>query len=393
MNQEIVIVAAKRTPIGSFAGSLSTLRAPELGAAVIKELLAETKLAPEQISEVIMGNVLTTGVGQNPARQAALLAGLPVETPATTVNVVCGSGLKAVQMAAQAIACGDAEIVIAGGQESMSQSPHFIQMRGGVKMGDAKLTDSMVSDGLTDVYHGYHMGITAENIAERLAITREAQDAFALASQHKAAAARAEGRFAAEITPVTVPQRKGEPLVVAADEYIKTDSTAEKLAALRPAFKQNGTVTAGNASGINDGAAAVVVVSATKAAELGLEPLAAIRAYAATGIAPEVMGLGPVGAVQKTLAKAAWQIGEVDLFEANEAFAAQALGVVQQLELPPEKVNVNGGAIALGHPIGSSGCRILVTLLHEMNRSGKSKGVAALCVGGGMGLAVAVERV
>ncbi|WP_373698403.1 acetyl-CoA C-acetyltransferase [Neisseria dentiae] len=393
MNQEIVIVAAKRTPIGSFAGSLSTLRAPELGAAVIKELLAETKLAPEQISEVIMGNVLTTGVGQNPARQAALLAGLPVETPATTVNVVCGSGLKAVQMAAQAVACGDAEIVIAGGQESMSQSPHFIQMRGGVKMGDAKLTDSMVSDGLTDVYHGYHMGITAENIAERLAITREAQDAFALASQHKAAAARAEGRFAAEITPVTVPQRKGEPLVVAADEYIKTDSTAEKLAALRPAFKQNGTVTAGNASGINDGAAAVVVVSATKAAELGLEPLAAIRAYAATGIAPEVMGLGPVGAVQKTLAKAAWQIGEVDLFEANEAFAAQALGVVQQLELPPEKVNVNGGAIALGHPIGSSGCRILVTLLHEMNRSGKSKGVAALCVGGGMGLAVAVERV
>ncbi|OSI18117.1 acetyl-CoA acetyltransferase [Neisseria dentiae] len=393
MNQEIVIVAAKRTPIGSFAGSLSTLRAPELGAAVIKELLAETKLAPEQISEVIMGNVLTTGVGQNPARQAALLAGLPVETPATTVNVVCGSGLKAVQMAAQAVACGDAEIVIAGGQESMSQSPHFIQMRGGVKMGDAKLTDSMVSDGLTDVYHGYHMGITAENIAERLAITREAQDAFALASQHKAAAARAEGRFAAEITPVTVPQRKGEPLVVAADEYIKTDSTAEKLAALRPAFKQNGTVTAGNASGINDGAAAVVVMSATKAAELGLEPLAAIRAYAATGIAPEVMGLGPVGAVQKTLAKAAWQIGEVDLFEANEAFAAQALGVVQQLELPPEKVNVNGGAIALGHPIGSSGCRILVTLLHEMNRSGKSKGVAALCVGGGMGLAVAVEQV
>ncbi len=393
MNQEIVIVAAKRTPIGSFAGSLSTLRAPELGAAVIKELLAETKLAPEQISEVIMGNVLTAGVGQNPARQAALLAGLPVETPAATVNVVCGSGLKAVQMAAQAVACGDAEIVIAGGQESMSQSPHFIQMRGGVKMGDAKLTDSMVSDGLTDVYHGYHMGITAENIAERLAITREAQDAFALASQHKAAAARAEGRFAAEITPVTVPQRKGEPLVVAADEYIKTDSTAEKLAALRPAFKQNGTVTAGNASGINDGAAAVVVVSATKAAELGLEPLAAIRAYAATGIAPEVMGLGPVGAVQKTLAKAAWQIGEVDLFEANEAFAAQALGVVQQLELPPEKVNVNGGAIALGHPIGSSGCRILVTLLHEMNRSGKSKGVAALCVGGGMGLAVAVERV
>lgn len=393
MNREIVIVAAKRTPVGSFSGALSALRAPELGAAVIKDLLAETKLAPDQISEVIMGNVLTAGVGQNPARQAAILAGLPVETPAATVNVVCGSGLKAVQMAAQAIACGDAEIVIAGGQESMSQSPHFIQMRGGVKMGDAKLTDSMVSDGLTDVYHGYHMGITAENIAERLAITREAQDAFALASQHKAAAARAEGRFSAEITPVTVPQRKGEPLVVTADEYIKADSTAEKLAALRPAFKQDGTVTAGNASGINDGAAAVVVMRADKAAELGLKPLAVIRAYAATGIAPEIMGLGPVGAVQKTLAKAAWQIGEVDLFEANEAFAAQALGVAQQLGLPSEKVNVNGGAIALGHPIGASGCRILVTLLHEMNRSGKTKGIATLCVGGGMGLAVAVERV
>ncbi len=331
--------------------------------------------------------------GKTPARQAAMLAGLPVETPAATVNVVCGSGLKAVQMAAQAIACGDAEIVIAGGQESMSQSPHFIQMRGGVKMGDAKLTDSMVSDGLTDVYHGYHMGITAENIAERLAITREAQDTFPLASQHKAAAARAEGRFAAEITPVTVPQRKGEPLVVAADEYIKADSTAEKLAALRPAFKQDGTVTAGNASGINDGAAAVVLMRTDKAAELGLKPLAVIRAYAATGIAPEIMGLGPVGAVEKTLAKSAWQIGEVDLFEANEAFAAQALGVAQQLGLPSEKVNVNGGAIALGHPIGASGCRILVTLLHEMNRSGKTKGIATLCVGGGMGLAVAVERV
>ena len=392
MDKEIVIVAAKRTPIGSFSGSLASLRAPELGAAVIKALLAQTGVAPEAVSEVIMGNVLTAGVGQNPARQSALLSGLPAAVPATTVNVVCGSGLKAVQMAAQAIACGDAEIVIAGGQESMSQSPHFIHLRGGIKMGGGELADSMVFDGLTDIYHGYHMGITAENIAERLNISREAQDAFALESQQKAAAAQSAGTFDEETVPVEVPQRKGAPLVFARDEYIKAGSSAEKLAALRPAFTANGTVTAGNASGINDGAAAVMLMTKEKAAALGLPPLAAVRAYAATGIEPEIMGLGPVGAIRKTLHKAGWNIEDVDLFEANEAFAAQALGVVQQLGLPPEKTNVNGGAVALGHPIGASGCRILVSLLHEMRRSGKRKGVAALCVGGGMGLALAVER-
>lgn len=392
MDKEIVIVAAKRTPIGSFSGSLAPLRAPELGAAVIKALLAQTGVAPEAVSEVIMGNVLTTGIGQNPARQSALLSGLPVAVPATTVNVVCGSGLKAVQMAAQAIACGDAEIVIAGGQESMSQSPHFIHLRGGIKMGGGELADSMVFDGLTDIYHGYHMGITAENIAERLNISREAQDAFALESQQKAAAAQSAGTFDEETVPVEVPQRKGAPLVFARDEYIKAGSSAEKLATLRPAFTANGTVTAGNASGINDGAAAVMLMTKEKAEALSLPPLAAVRAYAATGIEPEIMGLGPVGAIRQTLHKAGWNIEDVDLFEANEAFAAQALGVMQQLGLPPEKTNVNGGAIALGHPIGASGCRILVSLLHEMRRSGKRKGVAALCVGGGMGLALAVER-
>lgn len=393
MSRNIVIVAAKRTPIGSFLGGLATLRAPELGAAVIKDLLQQTGLKPEQISEVIMGNVLTAGVGQNPARQAAILAGLPVHIPASTVNVVCGSGLKAVQMAAQAVACGDAEIVIAGGQESMSQSPHYIHLRNGIKMGNGELADSMVSDGLTDVYNKYHMGITAENIAERLTISREEQDALALQSQQKAAAAQEAGKFKDEITPVSVPQRKGEPVIFGQDEYIKAGTTAEKLAALRPAFKKDGTVTAGNASGINDGAAAVVVMTAEKAAELGLKPLAVIRAYAATGVEPEVMGLGPVGAVEKTLEKAGWNVDDVDLFEANEAFAAQALGVAKKLSLPAGKTNVNGGAIALGHPIGASGCRILVTLLHEMQRSGKARGVATLCVGGGMGLAVAVEQI
>ncbi|MDO4906622.1 acetyl-CoA C-acetyltransferase [Neisseria sp.] len=393
MSRNIVIVAAKRTPIGSFLGGLATLRAPELGAVVIKDLLQQTGLKPEQISEVIMGNVLTAGVGQNPARQAAILAGLPVHIPATTVNVVCGSGLKAVQMAAQAVACGDAEIVIAGGQESMSQSPHYVHLRNGIKMGNGELADSMVSDGLTDVYNKYHMGITAENIAERLAISREEQDTLALQSQQKAAAAQEAGKFKDEITPVSVPQRKGEPVIFGQDEYIKAGTTAEKLAALRPAFKKDGTVTAGNASGINDGAAAVVVMTAEKAAELGLKPLAVIRAYATTGVEPEVMGLGPVGAVEKTLEKAGWNVGDVDLFEANEAFAAQALGVAKELGLPAGKTNVNGGAIALGHPIGASGCRILVTLLHEMQRSGKARGVATLCVGGGMGLAVAVEQI
>ena len=391
--KQVVIVAAKRTPIGSFLGSLAGVSAPQLGAVAIKALLDETGVAPEAVDEVIMGNVLTTGVGQNPARQAALAAGIPIEKPATTVNVVCGSGMKAVQMAAQAIICGDAEIVVAGGQESMSQSPHFMHMRSGLKMGDGKLVDSMVSDGLTDAYHHYHMGITAENIVEKLGISREAQDALALASQQKAAAARAEGRFDAEIAPVSVPQRKGEPLRITQDEYIKADASAEALAKLRPAFKIDGTVTAGNASGINDGAAALLMMSAEKAAELGLQPLAAVSGYAAAGVAPEIMGLGPVEAVRAALSKVGWQLADVDLIEGNEAFAAQALGVAETLGFDMAKVNVNGGAIALGHPIGASGCRIVVTLLHEMQRRGAQKGLATLCVGGGMGLALALERV
>ena len=391
--KQVVIVAAKRTPIGSFLGSLAGVSAPQLGAVAIKALLAETGVAPEAVDEVIMGNVLTTGVGQNPARQAALAAGIPMEKPATTVNVVCGSGMKALQMAAQAIMCGDAEIVVAGGQESMSQSPHFMHMRGGLKMGDGKLVDSMVSDGLTDAYHHYHMGITAENIVEKLGISREAQDALALASQQKAAAARAEGRFEAEIAPVSVPQRKGGPLHITQDEYIKADAGADALAKLRPAFKTDGTVTAGNASGINDGAAALLLMSAEKAAALGLQPLARIAAYAAAGVAPEIMGLGPVEAVRTTLGKAGWHLADVDLIEGNEAFAAQALGVAEMLGFDMGKVNVNGGAIALGHPIGASGCRIVVTLLHEMQRRGARKGLATLCVGGGMGLALALERV
>lgn len=392
MTDSVVIVAAKRTAVGSFLGSLSSLPAPKLGAAVISDLLAETGVSPEAVSEVIMGNVLTTGVGQNPARQAAMFAQLPVQIPATTVNVVCGSGLKAVQMGVQAILCGDADIVIAGGQESMSQSPHFVHLRDGIKMGNGSLTDSMIADGLTDVYHGYHMGITAENIAERLQITRDAQDEFALASQQKAAAAQAAGKFDSQITAVSVPQRKGDPIIVDQDEYIKPNTTLEGLAKLRTAFKKDGTVTAGSASGINDGAAAVMLMKQSRAQELGLPILAKVVSYAATGIEPEVMGLGPVSAVQKTLDKAGWTVDDVDLYEANEAFAAQALGVSCQLELPNERVNVNGGAIAIGHPIGASGCRILVTLIHEMIASNKSKGVATLCVGGGMGLALAIER-
>lgn len=392
MTDSVVIVAAKRTAVGSFLGSLSSLPAPKLGAAVIGDLLAETGVSPEAVSEVIMGNVLTTGVGQNPARQAAMFAQLPVQIPATTVNVVCGSGLKAVQMGVQAILCGDADIVIAGGQESMSQSPHFVHLRDGIKMGNGSLTDSMIADGLTDVYHGYHMGITAENIAERLQITRDAQDEFALASQQKAAAAQAAGKFDSQITAVSVPQRKGDPIIVDQDEYIKPNTTLEGLAKLRTAFKKDGTVTAGSASGINDGAAAVMLMKQSRAKELGLPILAKVVSYAATGIEPEVMGLGPVSAVQKTLDKAGWAVDDVDLYEANEAFAAQALGVSCQLELPNERVNVNGGAIAIGHPIGASGCRILVTLIHEMIASNKSKGVATLCVGGGMGLALAIER-
>lgn len=392
MTDAVVIVAAKRTAVGSFLGSLSSVPAPKLGSAVISDLLADTGVSPDAVSEVIMGNVLTTGVGQNPARQAAIFAGLPVQTPATTVNVVCGSGLKAVQMGVQAILCGDSDIVIAGGQESMSQSPHFIHLRDGIKMGNGSLTDSMVADGLTDVYHGYHMGITAENIAERLGIDRSDQDEFALSSQQKAAKAAADGKFINEISAVAVAQKKGDAIIVDRDEYIKPNTSLDGLGKLRAAFKKDGTVTAGNASGINDGAAAVMLMKQRRAEALGLPILAKIVSYSATGVEPEVMGLGPVSAVKSVLDKAGWQVDDVDLYEANEAFAAQALGVAKELNLPVERVNVNGGAIAIGHPIGASGCRILVTLVHELIRSGKSKGVATLCVGGGMGLAMAIER-
>ncbi|MHA3081076.1 acetyl-CoA C-acetyltransferase [Acinetobacter sp. ANC 5502] len=391
--KEVVIVAAKRTAVGSFLGGIASVSAPQLGQVAIRAVLDAAAVKPEQVDQVIMGNVLTAGVGQNPARQAAIAAGIPITVPASTLNVVCGSGLRTVHLAAQAIVSGEAEIVVAGGQESMSQSVHFIQMRNGQKMGNAQLVDSMVYDGLTDVYNQYHMGITAENIVEKLGLNREEQDALALTSQQRAAKAQAEGKFSAEIAPVYVPQRKGEPLVFDRDEYIKADTNAESLAKLRPAFKKDGSVTAGNASGLNDGAAAVLVMSAEKAAELGLQPLARIKAYAMSGVAPEIMGLGPVEAVKKTLTRAGWSLDEVDLIEANEAFAAQALGVAKELGLNMDKVNVNGGAIALGHPIGASGCRILVTLLHEMQRRDAKKGLATLCIGGGMGVALAVESV
>ena len=390
--EDIVIVAAKRTPIGSFLGTLAPLTAPQLGGVVIKNLLEITGIAPADVDEVIMGNVLTTGIGQNPARQAAIAGGVPLDKPATTVNVVCGSGLKAVQMAVQAIRSGDAHIVIAGGQESMSQSHHFMHLRSGVKMGEAPLLDSMIFDGLTDAYHGYHMGITAENIAERYGFSREQQNALALESQHKASSARAAGHFKNELVSVSVPQRKGEPLVLDEDEYIKDNVSPEGLDKLKPAFRKDGTVTAGNASGINDGAAAVVVMRASEAQKRGLPVLARIASYGVTGVEPEVMGLGPVAAVRATLTRAGWPLESVDLIEANEAFAAQALGVAKELNFDMAKVNVNGGAIALGHPIGASGCRILVTLLHEMQRRNVKRGLATLCVGGGMGLAIAVER-
>jgi acetyl-CoA C-acetyltransferase len=391
--QEIVIVAAARTAVGKFGGSLAKVPAPELGAAVIKGLLQRTGLAPEQVGEVILGQVLAAGSGQNPARQAMLKAGLAKETPAMTINAVCGSGLKAVMLAAQAIATGDSEIVIAGGQENMSASPHLLPAsRDGQRMGDWKLVDSMIVDGLWDVYNQYHMGITAENVAKAHGITREMQDALAAASQQKAAAAQDAGKFKDEIVPVLIPQKKGDALVFESDEYLNRKSNLEALTGLRPAFDKAGTVTAGNASGINDGAAAVLVMSAAKAAALGLKPLATIRSYATTGLDPSVMGMGPVSASQKALARAGWSVGEVDLFELNEAFAAQACAVNLGLGVDPAKVNVNGGAIAIGHPIGASGCRVLVTLLHEMQRRDAKKGLAALCIGGGMGVALTVER-
>ncbi len=390
---DIVIVAAARTAVGKFGGSLAAIPATELGSIVIKEVIARAGLNPAQVDEVIMGQVLAAGAGQNPARQASLKAGVPKETPALTINAVCGSGLKAVMLAAQAVAWGDAEIVVAGGQENMSLSPHVLPgSRNGQRMGDWKLVDTMITDGLWDVYNQYHMGITAENVAKANEISREMQDALALGSQQKAVAAQDAGRFKDEIVPVTIPQRKGDPIVFDTDEFINRKTNAEALAGLRPAFDKAGSVTAGNASGINDGAAAVVVMSAKKAAELGLKPLARIAAFGTSGLDPAIMGMGPVPASRKALQRAGWKTGDVDLFELNEAFAAQACAVNKALEVDPAKVNVNGGAIAIGHPIGASGCRILVTLLHEMKRRDAKKGLAALCIGGGMGVALAVER-
>ncbi len=391
--EDIVIVSAARTAVGKFGGSLAKIAATELGALTIKEVIARSKLDPALVGEVIMGQVLAAGSGQNPARQAALKAGLPHGVPGLTINAVCGSGLKAVMLAAQAVAYGDSDIVIAGGQENMSASPHVVMgSRDGQRMGDWKMIDSMIVDGLWDVYNQYHMGITAENVAKANGISRDMQDALALASQQKAAAAQAAGKFADEIFTVSMAQKKGDPILFNADEFINKKTNAEALAGLRPAFDKAGSVTAGNASGINDGAAAVMVMSAKRAAALGLTPLARIAAFGTTGLDPAVMGMGPVSASQKALARAGWKAQDVDLFELNEAFAAQACAVNKALDIDPLRVNVNGGAIAIGHPIGASGCRILVTLLHEMQRSGAKKGLAALCIGGGMGVSLAIER-
>ncbi|MBP6404469.1 MAG: acetyl-CoA C-acetyltransferase [Ramlibacter sp.] len=391
--EDIVIVSAVRTAVGKFGGSLAKIPAPELGAIVIKEALARAKVDPAQVGEVIMGQVLAAGSGQNPARQATLKAGLPKEVPALTINAVCGSGLKAVMLAAQAIAWGDSDIVVAGGQENMSAAPHVLMgSRDGQRMGDWKMQDTMIVDGLWDVYNQYHMGITAENVAKAHDISRDKQDALALASQQKAAAAQDAGKFKDEIVAVTIPQKKGDPVVFAADEYINKKTDAEALAGLRPAFDKAGSVTAGNASGLNDGAAALVMMSAKKAAALGLKPLATIKAFGTSGLDPATMGMGPVPATRKVLERAGWQAADVDLFELNEAFAAQACAVNKELGIDAAKVNVNGGAIAIGHPIGASGARILVTLLHEMQRRDAKKGIAALCIGGGMGVSLAVER-
>ena len=391
--EDIVIVSATRTAVGKFGGALSKIPATELGSIVIREALSRAGVAPDQVGEIIMGQVLTAGVGQNPARQAMMKAGVAKETPALTINAVCGSGLKSVMLAAQAVATGDSEIVVAGGQENMSLSPHVLNgSRDGQRMGDWKMTDTMIVDGLWDVYNQYHMGITAENVAKAHSVTREMQDALALGSQQKAAAAQDAGKFADEIVSVNIPQRKGDPVVFNADEYLNRKTNADVLSGLRPAFDKAGSVTAGNASGLNDGAAAVVVMSAKKAAELGLKPLARIVSYATSGLDPATMGMGPVSATQKALERAGWSAADVDLYELNEAFAAQACAVNQELGIDPAKVNVNGGAIAIGHPIGASGCRILVTLLYEMQRRDAKKGLAALCIGGGMGVAMALER-
>ena len=391
--QDVVIVAATRTAVGSFQGSLAHVPAVELGAAVIRQLLAQTGLDGAQVDEVIMGQVLTAGAGQNPARQAAIKAGLPFAVPALTLNKVCGSGLKALHLGAQAIRCGDAEVIIAGGQENMSLSNYIMPgARTGLRMGHAQVVDTMISDGLWDAFNDYHMGITAENLVDKYGISREAQDAFAAASQQKATAAIEAGRFVDEITPVLIPQRKGDPIAFTTDEQPRAGTTAESLAKLRPAFKKDGSVTAGNASSLNDGAAAVMLMSAAKAKALGLPVLARIAAYANAGVDPAIMGIGPVSATQRCLSKAGWTLQQLDLIEANEAFAAQALAVGQELNWDASKVNVNGGAIAIGHPIGASGCRILVTLLHEMLKRDAKKGLATLCIGGGQGVALAIER-
>ena len=390
---DIVIVAATRTAVGKFGGSLAKTPATDLGAAVITELLKRAKLSGDQIGEVILGQVLTAGVGQNPARQALIKSGLPQAVPAMTINVVCGSGLKAVMLGAQAIRDGDSEIVIAGGQESMSLAPHVLPgSREGQRMGDWKLVDSMIVDGLWDVYNQYHMGTTAENVAKKYAVSREAQDALALGSQQKAAAAQDAGRFKDEIVPFSIAQKKGDPVVFAADEFINRKSNADVLAGLRPAFDKAGSVTAGNASGLNDGAAGVVLMSAKRAEQLGLKPLGRIASYASAGLDPAYMGMGPVPAARKALERAGWKPADLDLLEINEAFAAQACAVNTEMGWDTSKVNVNGGAIAIGHPIGASGCRILVTLLHEMQRRDARKGIASLCIGGGMGVALTIER-
>ena len=393
MSTDIVIVAAGRTAVGKFGGTLAKTPATELGSTVIKALLERTKLSGEQVGEVILGQVLQAGCGQNPARQALIKSGLPQAVPAMTINAVCGSGLKAVMLAAQAIRDGDSDIIIAGGQESMSLSPHVLMgSREGQRMGDWKLIDSMITDGLWDVYNQYHMGITAENVAKKYGVTREQQDALALGSQQTAAAAQEAGRFKEEIVPVSIAQKKGEPIRFDADEFINKKTSAEGLAGLRPAFDKAGSVTAGNASGLNDGAAGVVVMTAAKAKALGLEPLARIASYASAGLDPAYMGMGPVPASTKALQRAGWKAAELDLLEINEAFAAQACAVNNEMGWDTSKVNVNGGAIAIGHPIGASGCRILVTLLHEMKRRGARRGIASLCIGGGMGVALTVER-
>ncbi len=393
MVQEVVIVSAVRTAIGAFQGSLKDVPATKLGAVVIKEAIQRANIVPEIVDEVIMGNVLSAGLGQNPARQASIQAGLPEQVPSLTINKVCGSGLKAIHLAAQAIAAGDAEIVVAGGFENMSQAPYILRnARDGFRMGDQKLVDTMISDGLWCAFNDYHMGITAENLCDRHEITREEQDAFSARSQARAAKAQSAGKFEAEIVPVEIPQRKGEPIIFDKDEYIKANSTAEKLAGLRPAFKKEGSVTAGNASGINDGAAAVVVMSKQRAIELGLTPIATIMANASAGVDPALMGIGPVTAVKKALKKANVALADIDLIEANEAFAAQAIAVDRELQFNHDKLNVNGGAIALGHPIGASGARIFVTLLHEMQKRDAKLGLATLCIGGGQGVATIVQR-